>query len=325
MKNRFEESIANAATIAIAAHIHPDGDAVGSVFGLRNYIEDNYPDKKVTVFMERVAPEFSFIRGTDDYVSLDEEKFGGTRDVPLFDLFFCLDCGSEDRLGEAIPIFRAAKVRWVIDHHMTNTGFGDLNFVDAECSSASEMVCLLLDEEKITLNSANPLYTGIAHDTGIFKYSCTKRRTMEITGMLLEKGVNTARVIDTSFYEKSFAANRLLGEVLVRSRLLLDGKLVIGYSTFTLAKELQAQGEDHEGIVEQLRNTRGVEVACYLKEQTPNCFKVSLRSCEYVDVAEIAVAYGGGGHKRAAGFSINGKLDRVIALIVDEVSKRIPC
>ncbi len=323
MKKKFEKAIANADSIAIAAHIHPDGDAVGSVFGLKNYIEDNFKGKKITVYMEGVSPEFSYIKGSDDYVALGDVKFGGTRDVPLFDLFICLDCGSEDRLGEAIPVFRAAKEKWVIDHHMTNTNFGDVNFVDGECSSASEMVCLLLDPEKITIDAANPLYTGIAHDTGIFKYSCTGKRTMEIAGMLMGKGVNTAKVIDCSFFEKSFTANRLLGEVLCKARLLLDGKLVVGYSTFSLCRDLDAKGEDHEGIVEQLRNTKGIEVACYIKEQTPNCFKVSLRSCEYVDVASIAVAYGGGGHKRAAGFSVNGKLDKVIAAVQAEVESRI--
>ena len=153
---------------------------------------------------------------------------------------------------------------------------------------------------------------GIAHDTGVFQYSCTSPETMEVAAQLMRKGINGNEIIDRTYYEKTYVQNQILGKALIESMLVLDKRCIVSVVRLKEMEFFQAKPSDLEGIVSQLRQTKGVEVAIFLHEIELQTFKVSLRSKELVDVSKVAQYYGGGGHVRAAGVTMKGSAHDVI-------------
>lgn len=301
-------------TIAIGGHIRPDGDCVGACLGLATYLRENYPSISVDVYLETIPEKFMFLAGAEDIKHEIEEG----KD---YDLFICLDCGDAMRLGFSVPIFEKAKHTFCVDHHVSNQSFADDNVIEADASSTCEMVYCLLEKEKITKPVAEALYMGIVHDTGVFQYSCTAPRTMRIAADLMEIGLNTSKMIEETYYEKTFKQNHILGRALMESILFQDGACIAAYIRKKEMDFYEITSADMEGIVSQLRNTKGVEVAIFLYEIQPNLYKVSLRSKEKVDVSKIAQFFGGGGHAKAAGFTLNGSPYDVI----NNISQQIAC
>lgn len=309
--NKFIEAIASAASIGISGHVRPDGDCFGSCMGLYNYIKEQFPEKQTVVYLETVAPEFSFIR-----------KSGEAKNEPddtRYELFISLDCGSSDRMGKFEPLFHAAEKNIVVDHHISNTGFGQENYVDLKASSTSEIIYTLLEAEKITCPVAEALYLGIIHDTGVFKHSCTTRRTMEIAGHLMELGISYSKIIDETFYQKTYVQNQVLGRCLLESMLLLDGKVIAAYINRKTMEFYGADSHDLDGVIDQLRVTKGVAVAILVHETGEQEYKVSLRSNTDLDVSKIAVYFGGGGHKKAAGCTMNGSYRDVLTNLCGQI------
>ncbi|MCI8321953.1 MAG: bifunctional oligoribonuclease/PAP phosphatase NrnA [Dorea sp.] len=286
-------------TIAIGGHVRPDGDCIGSCMGLCRYIKDNYSDKEVEVYLEEIPEKFKFMRETEN---VRHEILEGKR----YDLFICLDCGDLERLGFSAPLFETARHTLCIDHHVSNPGFAQENHIVPDASSTSELVYYLLDKERVGLETAEALYVGLSHDTGVFQYSCTAPSTLRAAAELLEIGVDAPKLIRETFYEKSYAQHQVLGRALLESILFLDGKCIASYIREREMKFFGVDRSDLDGIASQLRNTKGVEVAIFMDEIRPNVYKVSLRSGELVDVSVIARYFGGGGHRRAAGFTLTG-------------------
>ena len=230
----------------------------------------------------------------------------------VYDVFLSLDCGSPDRLGAAEPAFEAAKQTISIDHHISNTKFAETNHVFADASSTCEVLYREMEPEKISLATAECLYVGIVHDTGVFKHSNTSKETMLIAAELLDKGIASSKIIDETFYQKTYIQNQILGRCLLESVLVLDGKVIFS-SVSQKTQELYGnQPSDLSGVIDQLRITKGVEVAILLREEGSQVYKVSLRSNNDVDVSKIAVAFGGGGHVKAAGCTMTGSLHDVV-------------
>lgn len=298
-KEMLKGLVAEGKKIAIGGHVRPDGDCVGSTMGLFQYLLEQYPEKEVDVYLEEIPESFGFLSATQRIRhEITEET--------VYDLFFCLDCGSLDRLGFSAPLFEQAKQTICIDHHISNTAFADVNYVVADASSTSELVYQLLEEESVSLLTAEALYMGIVHDTGVFQYSCTSPKTLRIAASLLEKGVDGPRIIQDTFYEKSYAQNQILGRALLESILFMDGRCIASYVT---QEEMEFYGvtpKDLDGIVSQLRVTKGIEVAVFLYELESHVYKVSLRSKNETDVSKVAQYFGGGGHKKAAGVTMKG-------------------
>ena len=297
MLNKILEGVS---TIAIGGHVRPDGDCVGSCVGLGQYIRENYSDKTVDIYLKDIPESFHFLKGTETILEsvADEEK--------EYDLFIALDCGDTGRLDYSKPLLDHAKHTFCVDHHISNIGFADVNHIVAEASSTSELVYGLLDEEKISKNVAEALYLGIVHDTGVFQYSCAGPETFRVAAKLLEKGIDGPKIIEDTFYAKSYAQNQVMGRALMESILFLNG---VGIASFIRKNVMDFYGvvpKDLEGIVSQLRVTEGVEVAVFMYELKQNEFKVSLRSKSELDVSKIAQYFGGGGHKKAAGFTMAG-------------------
>lgn len=302
---KIDELISGINTIGITGHIRPDGDCLGSCLGLYNYIRDNAPQAKVDIFLEESGEEFKYLANIDKIQSEPTDV--------SYDLFFVLDCASFDRIQPFVQCFNNAAKTFCIDHHVSSTdGFADESCVNPSISSASELLYTLLSPEKVSRQTAECIYTGIIHDTGVFKYAATTKQTMTIAGELMEKGIDYSSIIDNSFYSKTYIQNQILGRALLESVMFYDGKCIFSAVTKEIMKFYNITGRDLGGIVEQLRLTDGVEVAIFMYEIEENEYKVSMRSKNEIDVAKIAMEFGGGGHVRAAGFTGRGSVHDII-------------
>ena len=195
--------------------------------------------------------------------------------------------------------------------------------VKPDVSSASEVLFGLLDEEKVSKQAAEAIYMGMAHDTGVFKFSSATPETMRIAAKLMEKGIDFTRIIDETFYRKSYVQNQILGRCLMESIMLLNGKCIIGCIRKRDMEFYGVEPKDLDGIVDQLRITKGVEVAVFLYEVKTQEFKVSMRSNGPVDVNMVASYFSGGGHVKAAGCTMQGSVYDVINNLTGHIEKQI--
>lgn len=298
MKKILEE-LNSTDRIAISGHIRPDGDCVGSCMGLYLYLKKALPQAQVDVYLEKPAPVFDCIAG------IEEIKNDCSADI-AYDVCIAVDTAS-DRLGDAEKYFKTAKKTINIDHHISNArGCAMVNHVDPAASSASELVYGLLDETLIDEEIAKAIYIGMIHDTGVFQYSNTSPRTLETAAKLISFGFDFTKLIDETFYEKTYVQNQILGRALLKSILFMHGKCIVSMIHKKTMDFYGAAPQDLEGIVSQLRLTKGVECAIFMYELGQQEFKVSLRSNGRVDVSEVASYFGGGGHVRAAGCTMRG-------------------
>lgn len=314
---QIDEKLEHVSRVGIAGHVRPDGDCVGSVLALYNYVRDNYPQVEVCLFLEPIPNIFRFLHRS-------EEIRSDFAPEPPFDVFFVADCGDAGRLGDALQYFQAARHTVCIDHHVSNQAFADDNYIVGDASSTCELMFELMDETRITREIAECLYTGIVHDTGVFQYSCTSKKTMHIAGCLMEKGIDYPKIVDDTFYTKTFGQNRIMGRALVDATLYLDGRCIVSVVTRATMEEYGVLPKHLDGIVNQLRVTKDVEVAVFLYENENGSFKGSLRVNGEVNVADIAAVFGGGGHVKAAGFTIEGTQEECVRRILAEVEKRLP-
>lgn len=312
----LNELINQAKVIGISGHVHPDGDCAGSTLGLCEYIRLNYPDKEVTVYLEEIPDTFQFMVGSDRILHEPDEK-------KHFDLYFALDCGDVDRLGQFGNQFMHAEKTVCIDHHKSNMGMADENYIVPDASSTSELLLDLIDINKVSKEIAECIYVGMVHDTGVFQYSCTSSKTMNNAGILMEKGIDYSRLIDETYYEKTYHQNLILATAVLKSCLFANGKGIYSCITKDDMEKCMVTKNDLDGIVNQLRITKGVEVAVFVYECAEQEFKVSMRSKRYVDVADIAVAFGGGGHARAAGVTIKDCEEQIKKTIINAIEEKI--
>lgn len=301
-------------SVGITGHIRPDGDCTGSVLALYNYIVENMPETDVDLYLEQPGSEFYYLKNIDKIKNTPEDK--------KYDVFFVLDCSSLDRIEPFISCFNNASKTVCIDHHVSNTGFTDLSKIEPQASSACEVLYGTMDADKISRNVAECIYTGIIHDTGVFKYSCTSKKTMEIAGEMMEKGIDYSDIIDNTFYKKTYVQNQILGRALLESVLFYDGKCIFTTVTMDEMEFYGVTGRELGGIVEQLRLTDGVEVAIFLYQTGEEEYRVSLRSKKKIDVAAIATQFGGGGHVRAAGYTAKGSVYQIINSIGELIEKQ---
>ena len=304
MKKILEE-VRGAKSVAISGHIRPDGDCVGSCMGLYLYLTKELPGVQVDVFLEKPSDVFNCIQG------VDEIKDAALYQNAAYDVFVALDC-SKDRLGDAEVIFDHAKKTINIDHHISNNGCGDVNYLRADASSASELVYELLDGDRLDEEIAKALYIGIIHDTGVFQYSNTAPATLVAASELIKYGFNFPQIIEGTFYEKTYVQNQIMGRALLESILFMDGKCIVAVISKQMMNFYGVTGKDLDGIINQMRNTKGVECAIFLYELDNMEYKVSMRSGGQINVSAIAQFFGGGGHVRAAGCTVRGTAHDVI-------------
>lgn len=313
---QLKEELTGIKSVAISGHVRPDGDCIGSCLAVYNYLSEQYTEIKVDIFLEDIPPTFYFLKNSDkiNHAYKSDQNY---------DLFISLDSGDKERLGKAVPFFEEAARTICIDHHISNQGFADKNYIVSDASSTSELVYTVLEEEKISPAVAECIYTGIIHDTGVFQYSNTSEQTMMIAAKLIAKGIPFSKIIEESFYKKTYMQNQILGRVLLESVLLLDNRVIVSGLRKKDLRFYEATPKDLEGIVSQLRVTEGVECAIFLYEAGNHEYKVSMRSGDRVDVSKIASYFGGGGHKKAAGCVMIGTMHDVINNLLLHIEQQL--
>ena len=309
------EEINNANSIVILTHENPDGDAVGSSLALYHALKAY--GKNVEVIIPEYSRTFNFLPGTN------EIKKEGTYEN--YDLAISLDCASMDMLNGYVKYFENAKTRVVIDHHGTNSMYGDLNFVNPDSPACAQILVVVLNYFKmeITKEIGTCILAGIITDTGGFKYSGVTAETFEFVAWLLNKGVNVSCVYRKVLQVRTkgnFELNRIASN---RLEFLEDGKIAFTYITRDDEESVNAETGDHEGIVDIGRDIEGVEVSIFIRETKTKGVKISLRSSEYVNVSDIALLFGGGGHPRAAGCNMQATIQQAKERIVNEVKANL--
>ena len=315
MLDQIAKLIAASDNIAILPHVAADGDALGSSLALAQAISGL--GKKAVVFLEEDIPySYCFLPGNG--LSELYAKMTGHYDAVL-----AIDCGDLGRLGRRKELFDSTEMTANIDHHPTNTGFAKYNYIDTASSATGEIIYKLIEllGQKPGKDIATCLYVAIATDTGCFRYSNATPLTHLIAAELIKSGVDVAdvsqKVFDTSSYEKV----KLTGEAIHTLEVYENGKIAIMTLSSELFKKTGAKDEDCDGIINTARNIRGVEVAAMLRQLDNGEIKVNLRSNYMVDVSAIASKYSGGGHKKAAGYTIGGTLEQVKSTLLDEIRK----
>lgn len=327
MMNSLSEQLAGIQSVAIAGHVKPDGDCIGSCLAVYNYIKDYYPQIQAEIYLEPIPNIFKFLSRAEEIISQPDE-------TKQFDLMIVQDCGDEQRLGKAGCLLKNAGRVICIDHHISNSGFGDDSYIFPKASSTSELIFDLMEKERITKKIAECIYVGIIHDTGLFQYSCTSPKTMRTAAFLMEQGIDFSEIADKTYMQKTFEQNQILARALEKSRLHLGGACISSVITKEDMQQCNVLPKHLEGIVSQLRATKGVEAAVffYPKEVLPENkagengteYKISFRSgSDAVNVAEIAMHYGGGGHIRAAGASTTLEPEACLSQILELMKQQI--
>ena len=320
MKNSIENAIDLIKTndnIFIVSHISPDGDNMGSSLALMWALEKK--NKNVTVLESDLIPDdFKFLPGSDSIKPYNEN-------LGDIDLLIALDCGDEERLGLNKELLERSNKVLNIDHHVSNTNFGDVNVVDPDASATGELVYELVKAMDISIdkNIAENLYTAISTDTGSFKYDSTTSKTHRIVAELLDTGIDKNKININIYENMSFSKMNLLREAFKTLETFKGKRIATMEVTQDMLSETETSMEDAEGIISFIRNLDTVEVAVLLKERKEKSIKVSLRTKKDVDASKICKIFGGGGHKRAAGCTINEELNRAKELIVKAIDKEM--
>ncbi len=309
--DNIKEEIQKANTIIILTHESPDGDAVGSSLAMYQALKQM--GKDVDIVMPEHPKTFDFLP------CADEIKIVGRDDI-VYDLAISLDCTDTNRLEGFDPWYDEAKVKISIDHHGTNSMYGDYNYVDPVSPACSQILIVVLTSMGIEINKdiGKCILAGIITDTGGFRYSGVTTETFEFVADLLRLGVNVSEIYKKVLQVKTRANFYLTKLAIDRMEFFEDGKITFTYITKEDEKNTLAEAGDHEGLVEIGRDLEGVEVSIFLRE-TDKGFKASLRSNEYVNVAEVASIFSGGGHVRAAGCTIPYQLEQAKEKIIDRV------
>jgi phosphoesterase RecJ-like protein len=310
----IQDKLVNVKKLGIAGHVRPDGDCIGSCMALYNYILENYSDIDVHVYLEKPDSKFAYIANIDKSEDVVNDKD--------FDLFIIVDVSDAERIGVAKDVFDATENTLCIDHHVSNTGIAKDNILVSDASSAAEVLYDLLDDDKISKSIAECLYTGIIHDSGVFKYSSTTSHTMNIAGKLMDKGINHTKLIDDGFYSKTYVQNQILGRALLESIVFFNGKCIFSAVSKETLELYGVSTSELNGIVEQLRLTTGVECAIFLYEIGELEHKISLRSNHIIDCNKVANYFGGGGHVRAAGCTMHGTVHDVINNLSEKIEQQ---
>jgi phosphoesterase RecJ-like protein len=315
-----QKAIAGADRAVITCHVHPDGDALGSALALHRALA-NAGREAVVSFSEpfTVAPHYRFLAGLDRLTPPDRVPSSA-------DLFVCFDTGSLDRLGSLVDAFQGAARTVVVDHHASNTHFGEVNLIDPDAPASAVLCRELLRRLGLPLDReiATCLYTGLVTDTGRFQYQATTPETHMLAAELLAAGVEQYEVAKAVFETNNIDYLRLVAAALGRIVQVPEASLV--WTRVGLA-DLAAYGvdmEETEGLIDLVRTDGASDVAAVLKEQPDGSHKVSLRSKGATDVGGLATRFGGGGHKYAAGYTSELDADAIVAALVEALTQRAP-
>ena len=323
MWERIVDVINGGKKFIITTHLFSEGDAIGSELALKRFLCD-LNKEAVIVNNEKLPPVYScfdpdkdvkFLRSKDVNINLDD-----------FDAIFMVDVADWGQLGDFADMIKASQITKVcIDHHPTNPGYADINVIDKGASSAGELIYDLIIHMngELTLELATPLYLSIATDTGWFKFSNTSANAFKACSALIEAGVKSQIIYEKLYHNKHASYLKLLNLMLGALSSECDGQLVWTKMTKKMIKSSGVEFVDTDVMIDLIRAVNEVEVVVIFRELGERKTKVSFRSKHTIDVSKLASDFGGGGHVRAAGASLDEPIDTVIGDVISAASELI--
>lgn len=299
-------------SILILGHKNPDGDAVGSAMAMYHYLTSL--NKSVDILFPEIPPTFLFLNDIDKIIKESSKEY---------DLAIVVDCANKDRIGQNNNEFENCKKSVVIDHHASNTKYGDINYVEEDTASCSQVIYYMFKNWDIAINKdiGECLMTGCITDTAGFRNNNVDKKTFLMAADMMDYGVNIHKVYYEALTKKNMARYILMKLVLDRLEMYEDNKIAFSYLSEEDLENAGALPGDHVGLVDLGRNIDGVEVSIFIREE--NGYHISLRSNGKVNVNNIAAKFGGGGHIMAAGAMVNTSFKETKNLLIEETIKEL--
>jgi bifunctional oligoribonuclease and PAP phosphatase NrnA len=313
MFQKIKEAVGRGNRFLVATHVDPDGDALGTAFAL--YFGLRSMGKDVSVFLGGAVPyQYKFLPAPGNIV----------QEIPEdgYDTAIVVDCGDLSRVGDGNEILKGMNCLINVDHHETNEAFGQINIIDERASSSAELAYLVLKAlgVKFTYDIAVNIYTAVFTDTGSFRYDNTNQRAFKICEEMTELGVVPSRVAGEVYECHPKERYLLLCLVLGTLEFFGNDRVATVYVTEEMFEKTGTNREYTEGFVEHIKEIRSVDVACLMREVGNGKFKVSMRSKGEFNVAAVAYRFGGGGHQKAAGCTIEGSIEEVKNKLIEAFS-----
>lgn len=306
------EEARKATTVYIVGHIHPDGDCVGTTLAMVQLLEN--AGVKAKVLLEEKPENFNHLP-MEDYVLTQCPEDG--------DLLISMDASDVQRLGDfGVLVERMTTIN--IDHHISNTHFGAMNYVDAKASSTAEMLYYMVDDKSL-LNKAvaEALYTGIIYDTGAFKHTNTTPATHRAAADLIGYGIDFNNMVSRMFFEKPIQTYKAQSVAYDRLALVIDEQIAVSWLTQEDYDRLGITTAHTSSIVQHLSDIKGVAGAAFFYPAAEGHYKASLRSSSDLDVCKVATTFGGGGHIKASGATLEGDVESCMKAVIDEMAKQL--
>jgi len=316
MWERIVDIINGGKKFIITTHLFSEGDAIGSELALKRFLCGL--NKDTIIVNNEALPSVYRCFDPDKDVKFLKSK-GVNINLDDFDAIFIVDVADWSQLGDFADMIKASRITKIcIDHHPTNSGFTDINVIDKDASSAGELIFDLITymHGEITLEVATPLYLSIATDTGWFKFSNTSPKALKVCSDLIKAGVKSEIIYEKLYQNKHLSYLKLLNLTLGTLRSECNGQLVWAKMTREMIKSSGVEFVDTDVIIDLIRAVNEVEVVVIFRELGERKTKVSFRSKHTVDVSKLASDFGGGGHVRAAGASLDEPIDTVIGNVV---------
>ena len=315
--SKLNDIIKSSKNILIASHVNPDGDTLGSMCGLYSIIKLNFKKKCDMLLVSKLPDKYTFIPNIKLAKHIDE--IDKSRE---YDLVINVDVAASDRICEGKVLFDKAKHTVNIDHHKTNNKYAELNFIEGDASSASEVIYSIAERLgwELDYDAIVSLYTGILTDTGSFRFNNTTPRALKYASEMLEAGIKPNDMF-RDCYETYTKEMVLCHAYCVEKAVFLNNDKIV-YTT-VYKKDMEKFNTDEEfaeGLTERLRAIKSTQIAFVAKEMKNGGCKISMRS-KSIDVAEICEIFGGGGHKLAAGCTIKCSVEEAIKKILAVIRK----
>ena len=304
----------------LAVHEAPDGDALGSALGLHIMLRKMGKESVLLFSREEVPQKYLFMAGMDE-VAAEAHPDPQVDDA----VFVALECPSTERISGYGEAAKRARILVNIDHHPDNRVYGDINVILPEAPSTTAIIMGLADDLGVVIDAdtATCLYVGLVTDTGRFQYDNTTAEAFELAARLVTLGAEPHRVFQEIYERVGYGALRLLGVILARAEYLPNDRLIWSIIRQEDLNENGADMRDSESFIDFLRSVNGAQAAMLVKEHEEGRYRISLRSRGKVDVSRIAHLKGGGGHRNAAGFTMNASLPEVLEFVRREVGSQL--
>lgn len=307
--------------IVISSHLKPDGDAIGSSLSLGLAIQNRYPTKNVTAVNQDPAPE---VLGFLPKIDLLHSPSSISSNV---DLLISVDTANSDRLGDSVVELSKSAKEWInIDHHPSNTRYGDHQLIVPTAPAVGEIIFQFIESTGFEFSDdiCKLLFVAISTDTGSFRFPQTSAETFRIASELLKGGASTGELSESLYSNYPLRRLNLTQELFSTMQLDANGKIASWALTKDVAKEINYQTGDAEGLIDILRSVKEVDLAIYFEEHPNNLIRVSARSrTNKIDVSELCGIFGGGGHVNASGATITGPLEDVRKKFISEAIQKI--